>query len=222
MKNIFLFGDSYVHGTGGPQGGWADKIKLSLHRDLYGEDATDGNCYVYGLGLPGATTTELLDRFEPELQVRLGTGSAPSETVIVLQSGTNDAKAVGSPEGYITTPEGFEQTAQALLVAAQKYADCIIVLGLPPVDERKVRPKHNPITGNTSYSSNGRLKQFEAVWQAACNGNLKTVFIPLHTTVPEAWIDRYLYTDGMHPNDQGYQWIANQLEPQLRSKLGDL
>jgi lysophospholipase L1-like esterase len=221
MKNVFLFGASIVHGLGGPQGGWADKIKLSLHRDLYGEDASGEQCQVYELGVPNATTTDLLARFEPELQARLGKKHSPEQTVIVLQSGSNDAKAVGSPDAYVTTPEAFEQTAQAVLAVAQKYAAHVIVLGLPPADERKLRPKHNPITGADSYFSNARIKQFEDVWQNACKAQSVT-FIPLHDTVPEAWTDRYLFTDGIHPNDQGHQWIANQVEPKLREMLGNL
>ncbi|HSX29808.1 MAG TPA: GDSL-type esterase/lipase family protein [Candidatus Saccharimonadales bacterium] len=221
MKHVFLFGASYVHGVGGPQGGWADKIKVSLHRDMYGEDATGETCEVYELGVPGASTEESIKRFEPELQARLTANSSRDDTIIVLQNGANDSKAVDSPEAYVSTPEAFAKNVQAMLAIAQKYAAHVIVLGLPPFDERKVRPKHNPITGKDSYFSNARLKAFEDVWKQACQ-SADVLFIPLYDTVPETWTDRYLYIDGVHPNDAGHQWIANQLEPHLRERLGDL
>ncbi|HSX32155.1 MAG TPA: GDSL-type esterase/lipase family protein [Candidatus Saccharimonadales bacterium] len=220
MKRVFLFGDSFVHGTGGAQGGWAACIKATLHREMFGEDAVGEQCRIFELGISGSTTTDLLTRLEPELKVRLSANSIPDDIIIVFQIGTNDTKANDSPHAFVTTPEVFEKNVRAILQTAKQYAGHVIVLGLPPVDERKVRPKRSLVTGGDSYFSNARSREFENIWQKACQ-ETNAIFVPMHDAVPEVWIDRCLFTDGLHPNDQGHQWIANQLEPHLRKAIGD-
>ncbi len=221
MKNVFLFGASTTHGVGGPRGGWADKLKAGLHRDLYGEDAAGECCEVYELGVPGTNSADLLERFESEIHARLIGQTSPEDTIIVMQIGMNDSKAVGTPDGFVTTPEAFSQTANYLFDIAKKCSTHVVALGLTPVDERKVTPKINPLTGNKSYFSNDRIEAFDVAVQEVCLASGAT-FVPLFAAVPDTWADRYLFTDGIHPSDQGHEWIRSQVEPEVRKALGPL
>ncbi|HSW66725.1 MAG TPA: GDSL-type esterase/lipase family protein [Bacillota bacterium] len=221
MKNILIFGASIVHGVGGARGGWVDKLKASLHRDMYGEDAAGEICELYELGIPGATVADVLRHLDAEAAARLERpGCTPEESYIVILCGHNDSKAINEPGNFATSTEDFEHNAGKLLDSAQKHAKHVIVAGLSPVDEHKVSPKINPFNGSKSYFTNDRLAQFEAIWKKVCDPR-KITFVPIHAAAPEDWASRYMFTDGVHPDDKGHEWLRTQIEPVLRKELGD-
>jgi len=221
MKNVLVFGASIVHGVGGARGGWVDKLKTSLHRDMYGEDAAGEICEVYELGIPGATSTDVLRHIDSEAASRLERpGCTPEETYIVILCGHNDSKAVDGPDNYVTAADVFEQNTNALLDIAQKHAKHVLVAGLSPVDERKVNPKVNPFNGRKSYFTNERIALFESIWEKTCKAR-GVAFVPIHSLAPEDWAARYMFTDGIHPDDKGHEWVRAQIEPVLRKELGD-
>ncbi len=221
MKNVLIFGASIVHGVGGARGGWVDKLKTSLHRDMYGEDAAGEVCELYELGIPGATIADILRHTDTEAAARLERpGCTPEETYIVILCGHNDSKAVDAPDNFVTGADVFEQHAGKLLDIAQKHAKHVIVAGLSPVDEHKANPKINPFDNSKSYFTNERLAQFERIWEAACKARNVT-FVPIHSIAPEDWAQHYMFTDGVHPDDKGHEWLRMQIEPVLRKELGD-
>ncbi len=221
MKYLYIFGASIVHGLGGSQGGWADKVKFSLHRDMYGEDAAGEVCAVYPLGVPGADTPALLDRFEHELIARGASPSHAQDTVIVLQTGTNDSKAIDTPDGFIYSAEDYGSCLSSIVNIAKKYAATTITVGLPPADERRASPKRNAITGGLSYFTNSRIELFEQTMQQVSKDQ-GTQHVPIFAAVPDDWLEHYVFTDGVHPDDKGYTWMAKQIEPVVRAALGDL
>src|SRR5882724_10800098 len=99
MKNIFIFGASGVHGVGSGRGGWADKLKVAFHADMYEPGGKGEQCEVYELGVPGNTIADLVGRLETDLHARL-TKNVPEDTYIVFSAGTNDSKAINHPEQY--------------------------------------------------------------------------------------------------------------------------
>jgi lysophospholipase L1-like esterase len=44
-------------------------------------------------------------------------------------------------------------------------------------------------------------------------------FLPLFNDVPADWISRCLYSDGLHPNDAGHQWIFERLRASIDTVL---
>lgn len=220
MKYILIFGGSIAHGVGGELGGWADKIKQSLHGEMYGPSGAGEVCQVYELGIPGSTMRDILARFETEVNARVP-HAAIDDTLIIFTAGVNDSKAKDSPQNYLFTPEEFAATTASFLRLAQSRARHVLGVGITPVDETKVYPKQNPLTGSTSYFKNSRLKTFEAALIHACKA-AKVGFLPLFTKVPKIWDKDFLASDGIHPNDAGHRWMAAQIESKVREFIGKL
>lgn len=81
--NVLIFGDSITYGAYDEElGGFVNRLKLKLernHRNYYN---------VYNLGVPGANTNEILNKFENECMVRL---DPTLETIIIFFIGINDS-----------------------------------------------------------------------------------------------------------------------------------
>lgn len=220
MKNVFIFGDSIAHGVGSERGGWADKLKVALHADMYGTDGAGEVCQIYELGVPGATMADLVGRFETDVHARL-MKNVPEETYVIFSAGTNDSKAAGGPQKYDFTADDFAASAHAFIDLAKDYAAHIIGVGLTPVDESLTNPRKSPLSGKLSYFSNQRLKAFEQALRRTCDSQ-GVQFVPLFDQVPPDWGLTYLAKDGLHPNNQGHLWIRSKVEPVLRSVMGPL
>lgn len=222
MKHILIFGASIVHGVGSEQGGgWAERLKASLHADMFGTPEAPGEvCQIYELGIPGSMLADTQQRFESELLARVPKKN-PETTYIVFSAGINDAKAVDAIDNHLLSADDFAAGLHSFVHLVKEYSNHILGVGITPVNEARTFPKSNPLTGGASYFSNDRLRQFEAVLQEVC-GKEQVEFVPLFAAVPEDWVQNYQWQDGIHPNSKGHSWIASQIEPHLRSLVGPL
>lgn len=218
MKYLLIFGGSIVHGVGGSRGGWADTVKSTLHERMFGEEGLGEACQVYELGVPGNTLRDLSSRFETELHARVPQ-NALQDAYVIFTAGTNDSRATNRPSEFLFTPAEFAVIASAFLRQAKGVAKNLMAVGLTPVDESKVSPKENPLTGRKSYFKNSRIEAFEAALSESCQTE-QVAFLPLFNHVPANWTSAYLANDGLHPNDKGHRWIFNQVYPKLQSLLG--
>jgi lysophospholipase L1-like esterase len=184
---------------------------------MFGESGKGMRSTVYELGIPGNTARDIINRFEAEVLARVQT-KVPEETYIVFSAGTNDSKAVNDPDNYLFTPDEYATNVQAFIQLAYEHAKHVMVVGLYPVDQSKTNPKANPLTGGKSYFTNERIKSFEAAARKICETK-QVSFVPLFEQVPADWTKKYLYEDGMHPNDAGHDWILQQVEPKLHRML---
>jgi lysophospholipase L1-like esterase len=212
MKHILIFGASIVHGVGGEHGGWADKIKASLYKEMYGAEG-ERLYEVYELGIPGTALPDIQNRFEAELKPRIK-GAPPKNVYVIFSAGVNDSIAIGHPEQYVRTPDDFAASIHSFIHLAKEYSAHILGVGVTPVDESKTNPRN----GETYYS-NTRLKVFEEAFQRTCDAE-GLPFVPLFDHVPPDWIQAYAFRDGLHPNDAGHEWLRSQVEPKLRELLG--
>lgn len=219
MKNILIFGASIVHGVGGENGGWADKIKFSFHREMYGASGTTGDhCDIYELGVPGGTLPDLLARLDAELQARIGT-ARPEEVCILFSAGTNDSKLHRDSSHHLYAPDDFAASIHAFIHLAKEYSTNILGVGVTPVDEGKLNAGG---AGEQPYIfTNDRIQTFEEAFQRTCDEE-GVQFVPLFGNVPDDWQQAYLYKDGLHPNDRGHEWIRSSVEPELRKLVGPL
>jgi lysophospholipase L1-like esterase len=217
MKQILIFGASITHGTGGENGGWADKVKLSLHKDMYGTSNAGESYQVYELGVPGQALSDILDRFMAELHPRMH--EKPENICIVLAAGANDSKAVDAADNHLKTPDDFAANVHSFIHLAKDYTTNILCVGIAPVDESKTTPKQNPLNGHESYFSNERIKIFEQALQRTCETE-GVYFVSVFDQVPADWQQNYLWQDGLHPNEAGHEWLRSQIEPKLRELTG--
>lgn len=220
MKYLFFFGASYVHGVGAVHGSWPDIFKGEAHARMYGPAPAGEACQVYELGVPGATSQHLLDRMGNELHSRVHDGTSKDDVYIVLHTGINDCKAIDRPDNFLMDAAAFRDIVQQIVDVARQYSAHVILLGLPLLDESRNNPKINPITGNESYFTNARVREFDDTLRQV-SSEMGVVYVPLIERLPADWLEKYAYRDGLHPNDLGYQWIADQLRPVLAGALPD-
>src|SRR5206468_486229 len=102
---------------------------------------------------------DLVGRFESDIHARL-MKNVPEETYVIFSAGTNDSKAIGTPQKYDFTADDFAASVQAFIHLAKDYAAHIIGVGLTPVNESLTSPRKSPISGKLSYFSNQRLSVF--------------------------------------------------------------
>ncbi len=213
MAQIFVFGASTAYGVGGGKGGWPDLFKAELHEQMYSSKVLPIEKHeIYNLCVPGATIADIEKRFLSELK---GYSKPNRSKILVIELGGNDAKASDTPDNFINTPEKFYDSLKALVEMGKPFSKHIILIGLTPVDETKTTPKLNPVSGNKSYMTNARHELFEETTKKLAK-DLKLNFVPIFTQANEQnWQSKYLFEDGLHPNDSGHQWLYDHIKPKI-------
>lgn len=207
-------GASIVYGVGGPHGGWADMIKLDLHNRMYGEARLGEMHEVHIFAKPDATMDFVAAGCDAYVADYCRDGA---KTVVVISVGMNNAKAIGTPDGYVSSAEDYEKAMRELLLHLASIVDAVVCVGFMPVDESKTSPKLNPFTYKNSYFTNQRVTKFnDAFHKAAEESGDKVRFIDLFGKVEQDdWIMTCLSSDGLHPNDKGHQWMYEQVMPTI-------
>ena len=213
MAAILCFGASSVYGVGGSRGGWPDLLKAALHLEQYCNGNAAEVHEVYNLGVPADTSAEVLSRLDLEIQARRRP-MQPS-TLVLLSIGMNDSRAIETPENYVSTPDAFGSRISELLRRVSQSSAASAVVGFSPVNERLTTPKLQPRTGRRSYFTNSRIEKFESVLcERALSAGMSA--IPVFRAATEVGWDAKLCADGLHPNDEGHQFIADLVLPWVR------
>lgn len=205
MIQIFIFGSSFVYGVGAETAGWADLVKRHYHEKMYSQDGEGEKYEVYNFGLSGAT----IDFVAKTAPVILDNYGRNGKRVIMLSLGGNNAKAENTPDNYVSTIEDFEKEMSTLLEKLKTYTSHVIAIGGGYLDENKTNPKHNPLTGGKSYMRNDRKKIFEHKVKELCESK-GMKFIEIGISESE-WKEKYLYVDGVHPNQAGHEFVAKKV-----------
>lgn len=115
MTVIYAFGDSITYGAWGIQtSGWAALLRQYL------DDLQEKNSNYYGLfynlGIPGETTTGLLNRFDNEVKARIRVND---ESVFIFAFGANDAVFLVSENKFRTSKDEFENNLSIVFEKAR-------------------------------------------------------------------------------------------------------
>jgi lysophospholipase L1-like esterase len=183
---ICFLGDSFVNGTGDPEGlGWAGRICQAARRR--GHDVTH-----YNLGIRRETSRELRARWQREVALRL---PADSTGRLVFSFGVNDTTAEGSAT-RVPLAESLAN-AHAILAEASRRRPTLLV-GPPPVAD----PEQNSRIAHLS----GQLAQVAA---ALAVPYLETCTPLLASAV---WLAEVAASDGAHPGAGGYAELASLVD----------
>ena len=213
MIQVFLLGSSSVYGVGAESGGWADLIKEALHGKMYGKNGVGEKYEVYNFGKSGATIDFVLKNFPKQLESYGRNG----KIITIVSVGGNNAKAEDEPENFVSTIDEYELQMSELMGLLKDKSDVVIAVGGGYYDESKVYPKHNPLTGGKSYFSNERKHKFEQKWKEICISK-EIPFVGVEVT-EEEWKDKFLYIDGLHPNQTGHRHIAERVLEVLETNI---
>lgn len=183
-KTICIWGASTTEGFYDKEaGGWVDRIKQYLKF----EDGT----HVFNLGVSGAISTDLVDRFDMEAKHR-------RPDMIVISLGTNDAGLLIKNNKNQVNLEDFENNIKTLIAKAKKFTNNIVIVFSIPVDEEVC----NPWRGKILYL-NEEIKKYNARAIEICkNQNIK--YIELFDQFEKEDYKKLLH-DGLHPNAAGHK-----------------
>jgi len=104
IKQIFISGASLTYGVGGAKGGWADMIKLRIHKLQYNpRHERDKKYYeVYNFAKPGMVIDGVLASITSDIKYRK---HESSESIIILSVGMNNTKSTGTADNHFSTIE---------------------------------------------------------------------------------------------------------------------
>ncbi len=212
---IFIYGDSITQGLWDSKGGWADRVKAAVQAYEVDNGIKDYN-KVFSLGVDGNTAELILERFDNETKARLWDGE---EYAFIFATGTNDSlhrKQHLSKIEYETSEEEYRNSLNKLVARAKEYSDRnIFFIEIPPVDEGKTTPLESSSTGKCY--DNDRITKFNIILHAVCREN----HIPCIRIYDEfkAKGEEALLIDGVHPNDDGHEFIYSKVMPKVRQLL---
>lgn len=209
---LFCFGDSITYGNWDPKGGWVGRLRDYLDSkslSAYSDENLFSTYYTltYNLGIPGDTSSGLLERFETELIPRFN----PDElTIILFAIGINDSRFYSKAGEHETDPVLFQQNIWDLWEIAKKYTSDVAFVGLSPVDEERTSPLS--WEADVIYK-NEYVEKYDSIIKEFCESH-KTPFIDIFGQM-QALDIKSLTEDGIHPNQEGYK----VMEKIIRSKV---
>ncbi|MFH1565534.1 MAG: GDSL-type esterase/lipase family protein [bacterium] len=190
QSTICIFGDSITYGAWDlEKGGWVNRLRLYLDNNKFYTE-------VYNLGISGDTTSDLLKRFDVELETR-----KPGK--IIFSIGNNDSVFLDKEKCQMTSIEKFEENIKTLILKSKKQTPDIVFTGLTPVDEDKTSPI--PWATDKTYK-NQYIKIYNDKIQEICDKE-KVKFIDLYNNFIKLKNYKELLSDGLHPNSDGHQLI---------------
>ena len=212
MAQIVCFGDSITLGLVDPEGGWTQRLRrrLDAEETFTVGDVSFSSHVVLNLGISGDTAEDVLDRLERELLPRM----IGERTVVVIAVGINET-AEDLPSGKPRfSLDDFAANLAGAVETARGHADHVLLVELLPCDETRVRPA--PWDPAESYS-NDRIRAFnEALRRVARDHDVPVagLFDDFLAAGHEA-----LLHDGVHPNADGHQRIADVIGERVRAWL---
>lgn len=181
---ICFFGDSFMNGTGDPEGmGWVGRACAAARHA--GHDLT-----CYNLGIRRDTSADILARWEGEARRRL-----PPEHpgALVFSFGANDCTPGADGGTRISLPASLAN-AGTLLIAARARLPTLMVGPCPIVDDPE---------------TDARIAALSTALRTLCQ-QLEVPFIEVHAPLAAspAWRESALEGDGCHPDGRGYAVLA--------------
>lgn len=200
MTNCLFFGDSITYGEyDGVLGGYVEILKRYCHAEFYNNNANEVNCFNLGIG--GETTEGLMNRFEVETKARL----TPDENLVFFFYGANDLELVSFAN--------FESNLFEVISQAKEFTPNIYVISILPISKKvdgiKI-PDRKFRTTQKIELYNQKLKELALQNQI----EFIDIFSRFNST-KEEFLSKY----GIHPNEKGYQFIANQIKPIVEKYL---
>jgi len=183
----------------GVLGGYVEILKRYCHTEFYNNNANEVNCFNLGIG--GETTEGLMNRFEVETKARL----SPDENLVFFFYGANDLELVSFAN--------FESNLFEVISQAKEFTPNIYVISILPISKKvdgiKI-PDRKFRTTQKIELYNQKLKELALQNQI----EFIDIFSRFNST-KEEFLSKY----GIHPNEKGYQFIANQIKPIVEKYL---
>lgn len=183
---ICFLGESFVNGTGDPEClGWTGRVCAAANHQ--GHEVT-----YYNLGIRRETTTELLTRWQPEVERRL---PPDVDGRIVFSFGVNDTTwANGQPR--VAVADSLQNARQILTEAQRSHP--VLMVGPALV---------------SNAAQNERILTLSAAFSELCD-ELQVPFLEIAQPLQDSpvWISEAIANDGAHPRAAGYAELATWVQ----------
>lgn len=203
--NILCFGDSITYGEyDGVFGGWVDLLKREFLSQFH---SGKNEVLVFNLGIGGETSKGILKRFLIESEAR----KSDEKNIVFLAFGAND---LAIKEGdFLVNPGQFHQNMKTLLQLAKAFSETVFLLSILPISDQIDGVK----VASEKIRTNENVKKYNQILQHIAS-ELNVEFIDLYPLfLPQK--EKWLSADGVHPNDQGYQFLAKTIKPIIEDYL---
>ncbi|OIK10292.1 SGNH/GDSL hydrolase family protein [Bacillus sp. MUM 13] len=202
--DIVALGDSLTRGTGDDSGkGYVGIVTDKLKKKF------KTNVIVHNLGINGQTSVQLAKQVKQEEVKRQLAGT---DTVMITIGG-NDLFQGGktlsdlAPKNIKAIQTGYLKNLKSILtdIRSDNKEVTVFVIGL-----------YNPFIGlQDSKLTSAIVRDWNYQASELCAGYSKVVFIPVFDLF-QLSINDYLYSDKFHPNQAGYQLIAERIAPMIK------
>jgi lysophospholipase L1-like esterase len=194
MTKIIVFGNSIGEGYWDLEGGWVDRLRKNYHKKSIKEN---NDLTVYNQSISGASTKDILDRFEFEIKPRI----RGDKIIIILATGVNDSQWLNDENKWRVSQEEFKDQLQKLIDLSKKYSNKIIFLGLTKTKDG------DPIPGTEEKSyKNERVEIFDKILKEKSQEN-NINFIDTSNLIENNDLKDYV-----HPNTEGHKKIFNKVK----------
>ncbi|MFT4311199.1 MAG: SGNH/GDSL hydrolase family protein [Candidatus Woesearchaeota archaeon] len=191
MAKICVWGDSIAWGhSDNEREGWVNRLRHYFY------NAPNKKFRVYNLGVSGAITSDLLERFEVECKAR-------KPEIIIFAIGINDSRYIKTKGSEEISLEEFEENIEKIIKEAKKYTQKIIFVGLTKFVESKAAPI---AWDEVKYYYNKNVKLYdEKLKETALNNNLHYIY--MFDLIEDKELE-----DGLHPNSKGHQKMFEKVK----------
>lgn len=202
MNAILVFGASGAFGIGvDEEGGWVGRLRKYFEpKDKYNA--------VYNLGVPGDTSTLLLERFGVEAKARTRKRWPQDKYTILISIGTNDTASYEKDGPSINPVESVQENIKQLIEKAKTFTSDVLVLGLWPVDEERVQPYEK------YYFYNDRIRQYHEAIRDICREKEIPFLDKFEEVINSDY--KHLLLDGIHGTSEGYEKLYTYVKYWLK------
>jgi lysophospholipase L1-like esterase len=203
---IIIFGASTAYGAWDLKGGWVSRLRAEL--DKITLSSPNSYYMTYNLGISGNTSSDILERFDSELNARLKDRDQNDEIMILFSVGNNDGSTKGGNR-IVSIPQ-FDSNITLLAEKALNLTRKVVFVSTFPADETKTMPVS---WGDWCYK-NSNLAEYRDSIKKMCKVR-NILFIDVFGKFIKKKYQELLQ-DGLHPNSKGHQKIHKIVSSALR------
>lgn len=214
MPRITIDGSSTAYGLwGGPQGGWADRVKRAHMPDALGADGKRPLWTVHNLAVSFRTIEEICHEL-PEFMYRYSRGD--KALVGVAMVGQVESRFPGGGVEQAVPPQRFSKALHTLASATMGETSSLVLVGATPIFPSRIESFGR---FHDTYDLDERMAYDAIVRAVATERGIPYVSVMSPLLTMERAGERVMDDDGLHPNAQGHTVIYNLAHPVIEREV---
>ncbi len=201
---IYAFGDSLTYGAWDSEGGWCDRVKRKLHKEMIEDEG--GKFQMFNLGIGGEHSRGLLGRIKNEMDARY---RPDWPAIIIIGTGANDTRYVEGQDPNVSLDE-YKKNLLEIVKIAKTYTEKILFVGVAVV-ENEIQEFKGTLLSNELLREHYKVMAEVA---SECNVPIINVNSSLEKSTESVY-----FKDGVHLNDIGHKVVSDIVWEKLEAML---